>query len=526
MAALRMATLRRIGCLFIPHLSAAVAIRAEPALQGRPVVILSQTAPVRVVIEASPEARAQGIKPGMTEAEILSQPRRGQSQRSGAPPAPVFCRERVPAMEEAAQQDLLQVALTHSPRVEDGGAGVVYLDVSGLGGLFGNDPEIAARLSRCADDLGLPVRVGIAGSRAGALSAARWSAADPRPADSILHADFILQPGQEENYLAPAPLGLLDLSPEMAERLRRWGIRTLGELAALPPSPLFERLGSEGRNLQALARGEDPRPLRLHAPPEVFEESRELEWTVETIEHLVKILARLAERLCARLERRQLTADGFTWSCRLADGTTHEVDLTPAVPMNEAIAVTALIRASLQSRPPQSPVEAVILRARPVRVSPAQDSLTDRSRPSPRVLTTTLARVAALVGEPQMGVAILIDSHRLDAVRLEPFVLSPARGRAKSVVPSGVSARGVLALRRLRPPLRARVRMDSGRPVEIDSTRLAGKIVSYAGPWRASGEWWTKESFFHDEWDVELGDGTLCRLGHDGRVWWLEGVYD
>jgi len=87
-------------------------------------------------------------------------------------------------------------------------------------------------------------------------------------------------------------------------------------------------------------------------------------------------------------------------------------------------------------------------------------------------------------------------------------------------------ARAALALRRLRPPLPARVMLTAGRPVHLRSDRLTARIVASVGPWRSSGEWWTERSWIHDEWDVELGDGTLCRLAHDGSTWWLEGVYD
>lgn len=88
------------------------------------------------------------------------------------------------------------------------------------------------------------------------------------------------------------------------------------------------------------------------------------------------------------------------------------------------------------------------------------------------------------------------------------------------------SAAPVLALRRLRPPAPAAVTLASGRPVAVRSNRLAGRIVAGVGPWRSSGEWWTAHPWLQDEWDVELADGTLCRLAHDGSAWHLAGIYD
>src|SRR5260370_4689053 len=72
-----------------------------------------------------------------------------------------------------AHAALLQVALAHSPRVEDAGTGCLYLDASGLQSLFGDDGRLAERLRAAATAAGLAIRVGVAASRLGALAAAR-----------------------------------------------------------------------------------------------------------------------------------------------------------------------------------------------------------------------------------------------------------------------------------------------------------------------------------------------------------------
>jgi protein ImuB len=429
------------------------------------------------------------------------------------------------ASSPSAQRALIEVALACSPRVEEGGPGLVYLDVAGLRGLFGSEEEIALRLMSAAADRGLRTRVGIAGSRISALCACRWG-------DGVT----IVAPGGEAAYLASAPLSLLELSVEMGMRLERWGIRTLGELAALPPAQLFERLGADGLRLQQVARGEDPRPLRPWQPPRIFEASAALDGAVETLEPLIALMATLAERIADQLIRSGLSADQFEWSCHLADGTRHEGSLAPAFPMNEGAAVALLLRTALEARPPRHAVEAITLQARPVRVAPAQASLTDPFRPSPRLVTATLTRLAALVGARQIGVPALLDSHRPDAVQLAPYSLGDVEGdpqhagRVARATGSGKNdaapSHPALALRRFRPPLPASVTLVSGRPVELRSKRLSARIVISAGPWRTSGEWWTEAPWLRDEWDVELGDGTVCRLAHDGSAWWLDGLYD
>jgi protein ImuB len=420
---------------------------------------------------------------------------------------------------------LLQVALSHSPRVEDGGIGRVYFDASGLHGLFGDEPRLAARLRDMTAAAGVTARVGIAGSRLAALAAARLG---PGAA--------VVDPDGDAAYLAVAPLSLLELSKELSARLSRWGLRTLGELAALPTAGLFERLGGEGVRLQRLVRGDDPRPLVSWKPALLFEESVQCEWGMETLPPVVERLSELAARACARLGEGGLAADGFEWACRLDGGHLHEGALAPAVPMTDGAAVAALLRLALEARPPRGIVRGLTLRARPARITAMQESLTDRSRPSPRLLAATLNRLVGLVGADSIGAPALLDSHRPDAVGLgaydpPPFSLSPLRS-AGAPSPSSLRGEGrvrgvgALALRRLRPPAPAAVTLTSGRPVALRSSRLSGRIVAGAGPWRSSGEWWSKRPWLQDEWDVELADGTLCRLANDGSAWHLAGIYD
>ena len=413
----------------------------------------------------------------------------------------------------SVQPALLRVALSHSPRVEDAGRGRVYLDASGLQGLFGDEPRLAARLRDIAAEAGLTARVGIAGSRLAALAAARLGS-----------GTAVVEPDGDGAYLAAAPLSLLDLSKELSVRLSRWGLRTLGELAALPTAGLFERLGGEGVRLQRLLRGDDPSPLVSWKPALLFEESAECEWGMETLEPVVERLGELAARVCARLGERGLAADGFEWVCRLDGGRFHEGALAPAVPITDGAAVAGLLRLALEARPPRGIVRALTLRARPARTTAMQESLTDRSRPSPRLLTATLNRLVGLVGSDSIGAPALLDSHRPDAVGLGAY--APLRAAVRSSPAPLEGKTSPLALRRLRPPAPAAVTLTSGRPVALRSSRLTGRIVAGVGPWRSSGEWWSKQPWLQDEWDVELADGTLCRLANDGSAWHLAGIYD
>src|SRR5206468_10872420 len=106
-----------------------------------------------------------------------------------------------------------------------------------------------------------------------------------------------------ENVSASAPAQLEKGGPDLAI-FRNWGLKTFGELAALPSADLAARLGSQALVWQAIARGEDQRPLVPTLPDERFEASLDLEWPIDGLEPLSFVLTRLLEPLSIRLERR------------------------------------------------------------------------------------------------------------------------------------------------------------------------------------------------------------------------------
>jgi protein ImuB len=94
----------------------------------------------------------------------------------------------------------------------------------------------------------------------------------------------------------------------------------------------------------------------------------------------------------------------------------------------------------------------------------------------------------------------------------------------------------VVALRRFRFAVPARVLVEDGRPVRVTTERRGingGRIEKAAGPWRTSGEWWladggTDSPWDRDEWDVTVSDGATYRLfrERDANAWFIDGVLD
>jgi protein ImuB len=418
-----------------------------------------------------------------------------------------------------ATTTLEDVARDFSPRIERCGDREVLLDVHGLDRLIGDPPTIAAELRRTAAERGLDVRVAIAGTR----TAARL----------LVHAHSgptLINPGEERHALAPLAIHLLAIVVEEPDlvTLRRWGLRTLGDLAALPDAAVAARLGQEGVAWQRLARGDDPGPLVPAVPEERFEQALDLEWPIEELEPLSFVLGRLMEPLSAHLERRDRGAAVLHVRLRLITREVHERSLQLPAPMRDARTLRTLALLDLESNPPPAAIDRVVVAVDPTPGRVVQFSLLTRPLPSPEQLSTLMARLTALIGEGRCGAPAEVDSWNPGAFEMRPFAPNEAVGGRH--LPVG-DRPWPAALRRFRHPVPIRVRLEDGSPVRVTTDRRGlegGRIVTSAGPWRTSGAWWDSHLWNRDEWDVTLAAGETYRLFHDRQSgnWFLDGIVD
>ncbi len=496
----------RIACLWIPWFTAAAHLRSEPSLGDRPLAVLTGTSPAARVNEANSAAREHGVHPGMAEAEA----------RARCPQ--LVTRSVSEVLVASARHAMLDAVLGVSPRVEDGGPGMVYADIDGLGRLFGDDVAIARRLLRAARAVGLTGHVGVAGSRTAARIAARGS-------QSIT----VVPRGDDETWLASASLDMLELPAALAETLACWGVVTLGALATLPRNGLAVRLGAVGLVAQAQARGEDREPFVPYTPPPFWEEAQGLDWEIDSWPALAVVVGTVLERLCARLATAYVSADVLVVRLGLATGAHDERMVSLAYPSRQASAMLSLIGLEIEAHPVAAAVTHVSISAHAVRVTPGPATLWQPPSPAVRDLAAVLARLAALVGRENVGSPVVLDSHRPDAIMLTTF--DPSSGGELAEASGGEPAPR-LAFRRLRPPRPVDVDAVSGDPrgVRLRADRAAAMepVVACAGPWRASGQWWDERAWARDEWDVAFADGLLCRLSHDRLTghWYLDGAYD
>ncbi len=422
----------------------------------------------------------------------------------------MFCCIHEPQRDNASK--LQECAGRFSPEAELTDAHTIVFDVSRLHRLYGSANEIGQAIARYAHSLGLCANLAIALNAEAAIMAARNF-----PGTTVI-------PEETAGELAPLDIENLPLSPELQQTFESWGIGTFEELARLPENGVAERLGSAGVYLQRLAKGAVHRPLKIGKPEVVFEERMDLEHPVSLLEPLLFLLARVLNHQCELLESHGLAANQIRLTLELEDRTEHERVLRLPLPMRQSKALLKLLQLELEAHPPQAPTVAIRLALAPVNPRSAQNGLFLPVTPAPDKLEITLARIRALVGIENAGVAQLLNTHHPN-----PFCLTAKQPTA----PDGqllAGARGgriQLAFRYFHPPLPAKVELQRSRPLRVAAPGVRGNIITYAGPWRTSGDWWTDCSWDREEWDISLNDGGIYRMYREpAQTWFLEGVYD
>jgi protein ImuB len=137
----------------------------------------------------------------------------------------------------------------------------------------------------------------------------------------------------------------------------------------------------------------------------------------------------------------------------------------------------------------------------------------------------TLARLTALLGTHRVGTPRLEETHRRDSFRMDLEGITTTRDQEPGATQNQEPSMG-LALRRFRPPLPATVEMRAEKPALLRSATFTGPIAAVRGPWRLSGQWWDREAWARDEWDVQTRHGELLRLARQEEQWSVDGIFD
>lgn len=478
--------------LRVPDFSLHALRRGDAALTGRPVAWVAGEGRHAVVQEASPEATE--VTPGLAVTLALAR-------------CPgLLVRPRDPAAESEVTGMVLAAGFTLAPRVELTAAGWCTVDLQGA------DPAatraaLRERLRELAA-AAVPARGGIA--------ATPWLAGQAARAAETWRE--VVDAGA---FLRPLPLAWAEPTKGQAEILAGWGVRTLGDLTALPKAEVGLRLGTAGAALWERAAGETTRPLRLVEPAKSFAAAWAYDPPVEALEPLLFRLQRYAERLAIELRGAGCVAERLALTLLLEDETDHRREFRLPEPGADVAGWMRIMHAHLETLKTVARVVGVRLVATPTRPPQKQDGLFETGLRDPAAFWENLARVGALVGDDRVGTPVVAETHRPDAFTL----VKPADVVAPPEAPPFHATRG-LALRRFRPAWPVSVACDGARPTELAGPGLRGGVRAASGPWRSAGDWWTDGAWAVEHWEVELNEGGLYQLAHTAEGWRVEGIFD
>jgi protein ImuB len=495
----------RYACVVAQEFPAQALLRLQPELRRKPVAVLDGEPPFEQVCSLNSPALRLGIAPGMTKLEMET-----------FPAAAVMTRSR--AQELTARAAMLECAGTFSPQVQDQSADgrfTCVVDIAGTETLFGSSQALGESLLKKTRALGIHASIAICSNFQAAKCLARG------------HRGIVVVPqGRESVALAPLPITVLDISAEHSETFAIWGITTLGELASLKETELIARLGQTGKELRLLARGESPHLFTAIEPSFALEERVELDAPVELLDSLLFILGVMLDQLIVRAQSQILALASITLHLDLDGSATHSRTVQPALPNTDRKLWLKLIHLDLQAHPPPAAILALTLTAQAGATSKVQLGLFSPQVPEPMRLDVTLARIRSIVGERNVGHAVLQDTHRPDAFLVEPFTVP------SSSTSGSRSGSQRLAMRQLRPPELVIVNVRNRQP-ECFVFREKRYIVEQAyGPWSSAGDWWKPTLWSLEQWDLVArghdASWLCCCLTRDllQEQWQIEALYD
>ncbi|MEW2382032.1 DNA polymerase Y family protein [Micromonospora sp. NPDC047707] len=364
----------------------------------------------------------------------------------------------------------------------------------------------------------------------------------------------VVPPDGTPRFLAGLPVEALG-RPALADLLRRLGVRTLGDFAALPAGDVLARFGFDGALAHRLAAGRDHRPLAVRQPPADLAVTADQDDPLDRVDAAAFVARALAERLhdrlaahglaCTRLGIEAVTAhgqelhrvwrhDGLLTAAAIADRVRWQLDgwLSGGRPGRAG------------ARPARPTAGIIRLRLVPdgvIAQGALQPGLWGEAGEERERAHRALSRVQGILGPEAVVTAVLGGGRSpADQVRLVPWgdERLPARageppwpGRLPPPAPAVV----------LPEPLAATVHDAAGEPVVV-SARLAVsaapvrlavgtarpvEIVGWTGPWPVEERWWAPaEARRRARFQVGLADGTALLLAVEGGRWLVEAVYD
>lgn len=491
------------------------------------------------VIARNPAAIRAGIRPGE---------RRRTAQQ--ACPRLVLV-DHDPDRDGREFEPVVRAVAELAPRLEVVEPGLLCLPARGPSRYFGGEQAAAELLVTTVPQAaglpeGTPIGVGVADGRAPSAIAARLAA---RREGNVV----VVEPGGSPAFVGPLPIQWLrelgEATPELVELFLQLGLRTLGALAALPPSDVLARFGVEGAHAHRLAGGADRRPPVTRDPGQSWVVDHPFDEPVESLDTVVFVVKRLADDLVERLAGEGRVCVRLVVIAETDHGERSE----RAWYRDHGLSATAIVeRARWQlegwaAQPGALSGGVVLLRlvADEVRSDDGvQGRLWGGRSQADSDASRAIARLTGLAGERAVrvptwaGGRLPNERYRFvpaTSVDLHDPTERLARGEgpwpgatpppSPAVVPPDPPA--VDLIDEGGEPVRVSGRGElSAAPAELVTAGVRRRVVAWAGPWPVEQRWWSPErSRRVARLQLVTEGGVAYQVGVDRQQWAILGVY-
>lgn len=389
---------------------AAVEVLADPTLAGKPLIVGGDGAR-GVVASCSYEARSYGVRSAMpsTRARRLC-------------PHAVFVPGHYDLYSDYSKR-LHAVLTSFTPLVEGIALDEAFLDVTGAQRLWGTGPEIAAALrAKVREDTGLWCSVGVAPSKflaKLASEAAKPKAGPPGTGPAPGLGVKVVLAGEELAFLHPHPVeALWGVGPATRRRLDRFGIRTVGDLAAMPLATVVGALGeAHGRHLHELAWARDDRAVEPDRAAKSIGHEETYAKDHFSHESLRKEALRLADGVANRLREADVAGRTVTLKVRFASFETITRSRTVPRPVDSGAAVARVAMELLDGVDPSPGVRLLGVSVSNLGPRPGEQLRLDEAGAGEPAVARAVDEVRRRFGDAAVGPATLLRGDGLAVKR-------------------------------------------------------------------------------------------------------------
>ena len=373
----------------------------------------------------------------------------------------------------AALDQLSRWAQRFTPSTAVCPPGGLWLDITGCARIWGGEQALIDSLMAALERRGIPCRAAIADT-----FGAAWAFA--REAERY----SILAPDEHKSRLAELPLKALRLTPETLAALRRFGLKRIGEVMALPRSALGDRFDDLLERLDQ-ALGDAPEAVAFAHPPTPWFESLTFADFIMTPEDLERAIAALARGLCRRLGVAGKGGKRFEACFFGADNSVQRIAIATSLANRDARGIAKLLCAKLETVDPGFGIEVVTLRAGRIEPLAEKQLAMDHAGGDPATVAPLIDKLGNRLGFHNVWRFALAESHipERSVARTEPLA-APTR----KVWQNGW-ARPIRLLSRPEP-IDVIASVPDAPPRQFRWRRVLRRVRRAEGPERIAPEWW------------------------------------